>query len=135
MRVNGVSASTGLVPRAMAPGVAPTDRGNAADRPVTPTERISESRGQQDAPPNPLGAGDAAPSASGISTHWPVPTLSGLVGHRLLYEVQRQAQMDGEQGAPADRASDAVIAYRAAGDLSAMVLRPDGGGLRQPFRI
>jgi len=135
MRVNGVSASTGLVPRAMAAGVSPTDRGSAADRPVTPAERIRESRGQQDAPPNPLANGDAAPSVSATAAHWPVPTLSGLVGHRLLYEVQRQAQIGGEQAAMADRASDAVIAYRAAGDLSAMVLRPDGGGLRQPFRV
>lgn len=135
MRVNGVSASTGLVPRAMAAGVSPTDRGSAADRPVTPTERISDTRGQQDAPPNPLSGRDATHSVSGTATHWPVPTLSGLVGHRLLYEVQRQAQTDGGQAATADRASDAVIAYRAAGDLSAMVLRPDGGGLRQPFRV
>lgn len=135
MRVNGVSANTGLVPRAMMPGVSPTDRGSASDRPVTPAERISESRGQQDAPSNPLASGEAAQSATGTATHWPVPTLSGLLGHRLLYEVQRQAQMDGGQVATADRASDAVIAYRAAGDLSAMVLRPDGDGLRQPFRV
>ncbi len=135
MRVNGVSASTGLVTRAMAAGVSPTDRGGAADRPVTPTERISESRGQQDAPPNPLAGGDATQSAAGTATHWPAATLSGLLGHRLLYEVQRLAQIHGGQDATADRASDAVIAYRAAGDLSAMVLRPDGGGLRQPFRV
>ncbi|MDF1733816.1 MAG: hypothetical protein P1U37_00935 [Minwuia sp.] len=135
MRVNGVSTSAGPVLRAMSAGVAPTDRGSAADRPVAPTERISESRGQQDAPPNPLGPGNAAHSAPATSAHWPVPTLSGLIGHRLLFEVQRQAQLDGGAVTMADRASDAVIAYRAAGDLSAMVLRPDGAGLRQPFRI
>lgn len=135
MRVNGVSAPTGLVSRTQAAAAPPAARGGAADRPVTPAERISGSRGQQDAPPNPLGIGEATQASGATSSHWPAPTLSGLIGHRLLYEVQRQAQLVDGTVPAADRATDAIIAYRAAGDLSAMVLRPDGGGLRQPFRV
>ena len=136
MRVNGVSGSAGLVTRPMAPGVAASQRGGASDHPVTPTDSISESRAEQDAPRNPLAAGPGAQATVDPPTHWPAPTLPGLMGHRLLYEVQRQAQLtDGPTAmATADRASDAVIAYRAALDLSTMQLRPDGPGLRHPFR-
>lgn len=135
MRVSGTGAPTGLVPRLPAAAVPPTARGGATDRPVTPTERVSGSREQLDAPPLAHETGDTAQAATATSTHWPAPALQGLIGHRLLYEVQRQAQLVDGVALTADRATDAIIAYRAASDLSAMVLRPDGAGLRQPFRV
>ncbi|MDF1719096.1 MAG: hypothetical protein P1U65_00300 [Minwuia sp.] len=139
MRVIGVGHSS--APALASAAVPVAERGNANDARVQAVQAAEAGRRADDAERNVLAHKAAPDRDEGTAHHWPAPTLHGLIGHRLLFEVQRQAQgydlpgnADGR--APlADRASDAVIAYQSARDLSTMVLTPERGGLRQPFRV
>lgn len=143
MRVIGVGNAS--APALAAASVPVAERGNAPDAGVAEVRAVAASRALDDADRNALASKPAPDREEDTATHWPAPTVHGLIGHRLLFEVQRQAQeyvMQGEsmpgagaRASLADRASDAVIAYQSARDLSAMVLTPDQGGLRQPFRV
>lgn len=143
MRVIGVGNAS--APALAAASVPVAERGNAPDAGVAAVRAVAASRNLDDADRNALASKPAPDRKEDTATHWPAPTVHGLIGHRLLFEVQRQAQeyaMPGEslsgsgaQASLADRASDAVIAYQSARDLSAMVLTPERGGLRQPFRV
>lgn len=143
MRVTGVGNAS--APAVTAASVPVAERGNAPDAGVAAVRAVAASRNLDDADRNALASKPAPDREEETATHWPAPTVHGLIGHRLLFEVQRQAQeyaMPGEsmpgsgaRASLADRASDAVIAYQSAKDLSAMVLTPERGGLRQPFRV
>ena len=143
MRVIGVGNTS--APALAAASVPVAERGNAPDARVAAVPPIEASRKLDDAERKALASKPAPDRDEETATHWPAPTLHGLVGHRLLFEVQRQAQEyvmpgegmpgDGQRASLADRASDAVIAYQSARDLSTMVLTLEQGGLRQPFRV
>ncbi len=143
MRVIGVGNAS--APALTSATVPVAERGNAPDARVAEVQAIEASRNLNDGDRNELARKPSPNRDEDSATHWPAPTLHGLIGHRLLFEVQRQAQeyqlsaesMTGHRGPSslADRASDAVIAYQSARDLSTMVLTPEQGGLRQPFRV
>lgn len=143
MRVIG--SGNASAPAVTAASVPVAERGNAPDAGVAAVRAVAAPRNLDDADRNALASKPLPDREEDTATHWPAPTVHGLIGHRLLFEVQRQAQeyaLSGESmsgsgaGASlADRASDAVIAYQSTKDLSAMVLTPERGGLRQPFRV